>query len=49
MVVNLHGSETWPAKKENELTLQQAEMSMIRWISGVKVTERLMCSELRED
>jgi len=23
----LHGSETWPVKKENKLTVQQAEMS----------------------
>jgi len=26
----LHGSETWPVKKENKLTLQRAEMRMIR-------------------
>ena len=26
----LHGSETWPVKKVNELTLQWAEMRMIR-------------------
>jgi len=25
----LHGSETWPVNKENELTLQRAEMRMI--------------------
>jgi len=47
-VHTLHGSETWPVKKENELTLQQAEMRMIRWMCGIKVTDRIMCSELRE-
>jgi len=35
-------------KTENELTLQQAEMRMIRWMCGVKITERFACSELRE-
>ena len=30
----LHGSETWPVEKENELTLYWAEMEMIRWICG---------------
>jgi len=35
-------------KKENKLTLQQAEIRMIRWMCGVKVTDRFMCSELRE-
>jgi len=41
----LHGSETWPVKKENELTLQWAEMRMIRRICGVKLT---YSSELRD-
>jgi len=44
----LHGSETWPVKKENKMTVQWAEMRMIRWMCGVKVTERFSCSELRE-
>jgi len=26
----LHGSETWPVKKENEVALQRAEMKMVR-------------------
>jgi len=30
------------------LTLQRAEMRMIRWMCGVKVTDRFMCSELRD-
>jgi len=40
----LHGSEN----KENELTLQQAEMRMIRWMCGIEVPNRFTCSELRE-
>jgi len=44
----LHGSEMWRVKIENELTLQWAEMRMIRWMCGVKVTDRFLCSELRE-
>ena len=43
-----HGSETWPAKKENELTLQRAEMRMIRWMCGIKITDKFSSSELRE-
>jgi len=26
----LHGSETWPARKENVVALQPAEMRMVR-------------------
>jgi len=35
-------------KKENELTLQRAEMRMIRWMCGVRITDRFACSELRD-
>jgi len=27
----LHGSETWPVRKENVVALLQAEMRMARW------------------
>ena len=43
----LHGSETWPARKENEVALQRAEMRMVRWMCGNKVKERFPSSELR--
>jgi len=33
----LHGSETWPVRKENVVVLQQAEMRMVRWMCGVKL------------
>jgi len=35
-------------KKENELTLQQAETRMIKWMFRIKVTNMFTCSELRE-
>jgi len=44
----LHGCEMWPVKKKNKLTLQRAEMRMIRWMCGVKVTNRFTFCELRE-
>jgi len=28
----LHGSETWPVRKESEVVLQGAEMRMVRWM-----------------
>ena len=44
----LHSSETRPVKKENELTLQQAEMRTIWWTCGIKIADRFSSSELRE-
>jgi len=32
----LHGSDTWLIRKENEVTLQWAEMRMVRWMCGVR-------------
>ena len=40
----LHGSETWPVRKENVVALQRAEMRMC----GVKLKDRLPSKELRE-
>jgi len=37
----LHGSETWPVRKENMVALQQAEMRMVRWMCDVKVKDRV--------
>ena len=42
----LHGSETWPVRKENVVALQRAEMRMVR--CGVKLKDRLPSKELRE-
>ena len=44
----LHGSETWPVRKENEVALQRAEMRMVRWMCGVKVKDRFPSKQLRE-
>jgi len=44
----LHGSETWHVRKENELALQSAEISMVRWMCNVKVKDRVPRKELRE-
>jgi len=44
----LHGSETWPERKENVVALQRAEMRMVRWVCGVKLKDRLPSKELRE-
>jgi len=44
----MHGSETWPTNVEHELKLNHSEMSMIRWMCGVKLNERKKSEELRE-
>jgi len=38
----LHGSETWPVRKENEVALQRAEMRKVRWMCDIKVKDRLL-------
>ena len=44
----LHGSETWPVRKENEVALQQAEMRMVRWMCGIKLRDRVPSKGLKE-
>ena len=44
----LHGSETWPVRKENEVALQRAEMRMVTWMCGIKLKNRFPSKELRE-
>jgi len=44
----LHGSETWPVRKENFVALQRAEMRMVRWMCGIKLKDRIPSKELRE-
>ena len=48
MLAMLHGSKTWPVRKENVLALQRAEMRMVRWMCGVKSKDRLPSKEMRE-
>jgi len=43
----LHGSETWPVRKENKVALQRAELRMVRWMCGVKLQDRVPSNELR--
>jgi len=44
----LHGSETWPVSKENEVALQRAKMRMVRWMCGIKLKDRFPSKELRQ-
>jgi len=44
----LHGSETWPVRKENVVALRRAEMRMVRWMCGIKLKDRFPMKELRE-
>ena len=44
----LHGSETWPVRNENEVTLQRTEMRMVRWMCNVNVKDRVPSKQLRE-
>jgi len=44
----LHGSETWPVRKENEVALQRAEMRMVKWMCGMKLQDRIPSKGLRE-
>jgi len=45
----LHGSETWPIRKENEVVaLQRAKMRMVRWMCGIKLQDRVPSKGLRE-
>ena len=44
----MHGSETCTMKVERELKMNRTEMSMIRWMCGVKLNEMKKSEELRE-
>jgi len=44
----LHGSETWPVRKETEVALQQAEMRIVRWMSSMNLQDRVASKGLRE-
>jgi len=44
----LHGSQTWPIRKENEVALQRAEMRMVSWKCGIKLQDRVPSKGLRE-
>jgi len=44
----LHGSETWPIRMENKVTLQRPDMTVVRWMCSVKLQARVPSTELRE-
>jgi len=44
----LHGSEMWLLKSENELALHRTEMRVSRWTYGVKLRDKLLHDELRQ-
>jgi len=44
----LHGSETWPVRKENEVALQWAEIKMVRWMCGMNLQDRIPSKGLRD-
>jgi len=44
----LHGNETWPVRKENDVALQWTEIRMVRWICDVKVKNRVRNRAERE-
>ena len=44
----MHGRETWLTKVEHDLKVNRTEMSMIRWMCGVKLNEMKKSEELRE-
>jgi len=44
----LHGSETWPVRKQNEVALQRTEMRMVRWMCGAKFQDRVPSRVERE-
>jgi len=43
----LHGSETWPVRKKNEVALQRAEMRMVRSMCGGMLQDRVPSKETR--
>ena len=44
----LYGSETWPMKKESEMKLRRNEMKMLRWMVGVKWSDKVSNKQLIE-
>jgi len=44
----LHGSETWHVRKDNEVALQLAEMTMVRWMLDIKAKNRVPSKEFRD-
>jgi len=43
----LHGSETWPIRKENEVTLQQTQMRIVSWMCDTELQDKAPSKGLR--
>ena len=48
VVCKWHRSDTWHVRKENEVTLQQAETKMVRWMCDIMVKHRFPSDKLKE-
>jgi len=44
----LHGSETWPVRKEIKVALHRAEMRMVRCMCGMKLQDKVSSKGLTE-
>ena len=44
----MHGSETWPIRKENEVTLQRTQMRMVSGMCDIKLQDRAQSKGFRE-
>ena len=45
----MYGAETWAVKKAQEKKLDVAEMSMLRWMSGVTKMDRIRNERIEDD
>jgi len=44
----LHGNETWPVRKKNEVALQRAEPRMVTWMRGIKLQDGVPSKGFKE-
>ena len=44
--VLLHGSECWATRKEDKARLERNDRAMLRWICGVKISDRVSLDSL---
>jgi len=44
----LHGIETWPIRKENDVALQWPEMRIVTYMCGIKLQDKDRSKGLRE-
>ena len=42
----LYGSETWPLKEVDTVRIHRTDMRMLRWMAGVKLSDRVPSAEL---